>query len=174
MSYAIPGVGDEEKLHTITSGQVRSFLGDAIKLDFRAFVEGNIGNMFGISRGLFLMAVFAGFLGVLAQQIPALPLFAFAWIVGTMPLWLPVAAVAGGWKAWVWYVNSHYLSKQKPLLLEVKMPRDLVKSPRGMENALHHLWMDSGEVTFFNRKWTGSMRPIWALEIASFGGEVHF
>ena len=91
-----------------------------------------------------------------------------------MPLWLPVAAIGGGWKAWVWYVNSHYLSKQKPLLLEVKMPRDLVKSPRGMENALHHLWMDSGEVTFFNRKWTGSMRPIWALEIASFGGEVHF
>ena len=174
MSYAIPGTDREDQEHIVTSGQFRSFMSEIFTLNFTKFIEGNVGNMFSISRGLFLMTMFAGFFGVLAHQIPNVLFFAFAWVVGTMPLWLPVAAVIGGWKAWVWYIQSYFISNQKPMLLEVKMPRDLVKSPRGMDNALSHLWQDAGEVTFMIRKWLGSVRPIWALEIASFGGDVRF
>src|SRR3989344_1402739 len=174
MSYVIPGVDREGQEHIVTSGQLRSFVGDALTLNFTNFIEGNVGNMFGISRGLFLSMMFAGFFGVLAQQIPDLFLFSFAWVAGTIPVWLPIFAVVGGWKAWIWYVQSNFLSNQKPLLLEVKMPRDLVKSPRGIDFALSHLHHDSGETTFFNRKWAGSVRPIWAFEIASFGGNIHF
>src|SRR3989344_2827224 len=63
---------------------------------------------------------------------------------------------------------------QPPILLEVKLPRDIVKSPRAMEAVLAQMWTDSGETTFFNRVYQGQVRPWFSLEIASFGGDVHF
>jgi len=177
MGFAIPGVGEEKERQQqwgVGSHVMRNIVSEILSLDFRQFIEGTIGNLLGISRGTFLAAVFLGFLGALATRIPNLPLFIFAWVVGTMPIWILPAAVAGGWKAWVWYVQSNFLSKREPLLLEVKIPRELVKSPRGMEQALAQWWIYSGETTYFHRKWLGQVRPIFSLEIASFGGDVHF
>ena len=91
-----------------------------------------------------------------------------------MPLWMPIAAIISGWYVWQWYTRTKFLAKVNPVLLEVKMPRNLVKSPRAMENALSLLWTDSGETTFLNRVWQGQVRPFFSLEIASFGGEIHF
>ncbi|OGG77239.1 hypothetical protein A3B35_02860 [Candidatus Kaiserbacteria bacterium RIFCSPLOWO2_01_FULL_54_24] len=178
MAFQIPGVGEEQERSSqqwgVGSHVFRGIVSEIVSLDFQVFIEGTVGNLLGISRGLFLASIFLGLLGVLWYLIPNLPLFAFAWIVGTMPIWVPVAAVAGGWKAWVWYVQSNFLSNRTPLLLEVKMPRELMKSPRGMEVALSLLWVYHGETTFFHRKWLGQVRPIFSFEMASFGGDVHF
>lgn len=174
MAFAIPGVGDEARNNRITSEVLRGIIAEVVSLDIRQFIEGTIGNLLGISRGAFLTAIFLGLLLSLWTLIPNLPLFIFAWIVGTLPIWILPASAGGAWKAWIWYIQADFLSKRKAILFEVKMPRELVKSPRGMELALTHVWHDSGETTFFNRKWQGSVRPIWSLEIASFGGEVHF
>lgn len=174
MGFAIPGVGKEKELHVVTSGDLRGFIAEVAHLDFHTLIEGTVGNFFGISRGAVLSAMFVGLFGALWQLIPNLPLFAFAWIVGTMPIWLPVFAVIGGWKAWVWYVHAQFLTAKKPLLLEMKMARNTVKSPRGMEAVLSQLWIDASETTFMDRKWVGAVRPIFSLEMASFGGEVHF
>lgn len=174
MAFAAPGVGEEKERASVSSTVFRGLIAEIVGLDFRVFMEGTVGNLFGISRGTFLMAMFAGFLGVLAHQIPDLPLFVFAWLVGTMPVWILPAAVVGGWKTWVWYVNSLYLSTRKGILLEVKMPRELEKSPHGMDVAFAQWWIDSGVTTFFHRKWLGQVLPIFSLEIASFGGQVHF
>ena len=145
MAFQIPGVGEEQERSSqqwgVGSHVFRGIVSEIVSLDFQVFIEGTVGNLLGISRGLFLASIFLGLLGVLWYLIPNLPLFAFAWIVGTMPIWVPVAAVAGGWKAWVWYVQSNFLSNRTPLLLEVKMPRELMKSPRGMEVALSLLWV---------------------------------
>ena len=141
--------------------------------DLYGFIEGTVGNLLGISRGTVLMIVFAAFLGVLWSLIPNLPTFALAWVVGTMPIWLPIAAVPMGWKSWRWYIQSAYIASKKSVLLEVKMPREVVKSPRAMDVALAQLWMNHGEVSFFNRSWMGTIRPYWSLEIVSFAGEVH-
>ena len=43
-----------------------------------------------------------------------------------------------------------------------------------MEAVLSNLWIDQGETTYFHRKWKGQVRPIFSLEMASFGGEMHF
>jgi hypothetical protein len=128
----------------------------------------------GVSRALFLGAMFAGQYFVLAQFIPNLPLFTFNWLVGTSPVWIPVAMIIGAWKAWVWYAQSLYLSGRHPILLEVKMPREVTKSPRAMELALTSFNLSSGETTFLHRAWKGQVRPIFSLELASFGGEIHF
>jgi len=149
-------------------------VGTLLKFDFNAVVEDIIGGYFGISRCLFLSILFFGMLGILSIQISNLPLFAIEWLFGTAPIWIPIAAIVGAWKVWVWYVHALYISKIDSILLEVKIPRELVRSPRAMENALSKLWTDSGETTFLNRIWQGQVRPYFSFEIASFGGEVHF
>lgn len=164
---------EHEQVGKLGSADFRGIIGKIIGGDFHAFVEDTIGNYFGISRCLFLSIVFIGLLGILSIQIPNLFLFAVEWLIGTAPVWIPIAALISAWKVWVWYVRAFYVSKIDGMLLEIKMPRELVRSPRAMESALSKFWTDSGETTFLNRVWQGQVRPFFSLEIASFGGEVH-
>ncbi len=163
---------DQEQI--ITTSVPRSLVGELLSLDFHDITDGFIGDFWGISRGLFLSILFVGLLAILWRQIPGLPLFAIEWVIGTSPIWIPIGAVICAWKMWVWYARAGFLARQKPVLLEVKFARDVVKSPRAMEVALSHIWSDSGETTYFNRIWQGQVRPIYSLEITSFGGEIHF
>lgn len=158
----------------VSTGFIRGLLGDLKSLDFHTIVDETIGNGWGVSRGLLLGVIFVGLLAVLNRMIVDLPLFAFEWIVGTLPIWLPVLAAFGAARSWIWWARSRYISKQKAILLEVKMSRDIIKSPRAMETVLAQFWTDSGETTFFNRVYQGQVRPYFSLEIASFGGEIHF
>lgn len=128
----------------------------------------------GVSRGLFLSIIFVSEYFVLGHLIPSLPVFTINWLVGTAPIWLPVALIYGFWKVWLWYIQSLYLSGRNPVLLEMKMPREITKSPRAMEIALANFWLNSGETTFIHRGWKGQVRPFFSFEIASFGGEIHF
>ena len=175
MMQTIPGVsrGAAEESE-ISSHVIRNVVDELLKFNITYFVEGTLGNLLGVSRGAFLMAMFAGLLAVLWRQIPDLPVFTLTWVVGTLPIWIFPVAIAGAWKAWIWYVVAYFIANKKAVLLEVKMPRELVKSPRAMEAALSNMWMDQGETTFYHRKWKGQVRPFFSLEIASFGGEIHF
>ncbi len=128
----------------------------------------------GISRALSLSVITAGLVSILSIQIPHLPLFWFGWLVGTAPLWLPVALVLGAWHVWIWYAQSLYLSKREAVLLEMKIPREIMKSPRAMELAFMNFNLSSGETTVFHRFFKGQVRPPFSFEIASFGGELHF
>ncbi|MBI2610388.1 hypothetical protein HYW60_00415 [Candidatus Kaiserbacteria bacterium] len=177
MAFQIPGVGEERERQQqwgLGSHVLRGIVAEIVSLDLKVFVEGTIGNLLGISRGTFLTSIFIGLLLSLWGLIPNLPFFIFAWVVGTMPIWILPAAVGGAWKAWIWYVQAYFITRREPLLLEVKMPRELVKSPRGMELALAQLWILSGETTYFHRKWLGQVRPVFSFEIVSFGGDVRF
>src|SRR3989338_6526 len=128
----------------------------------------------GISRAFMLGIVFFGLYLILGNFIPNLPLFTFNWLVATAPIWLPIGLIIGAWKAWVTYIQSLYLSGRQPVLLEMKIPREVARSPRAMELALTSLNLSSGETTFIHRAWKGQVRPFFSFEIASFGGEIHF
>lgn len=128
----------------------------------------------GISRALFLSTIFVSEYFVLAHLIPNLPTFTINWLIGTAPLWLPIVLIYGFWKVWIWYIQSLYLSGRNPVLLEMRMPREVTKSPRAMEIALANFWINSGETTFLHRGWRGQVRPFFSFEIASFGGDVRF
>ncbi len=129
---------------------------------------------YGISRALLMSIIFFGELWILTLQIPHLFTFAFEWLFGTLPIWLPIALYVGALRVWIWYVQSLFLASKKPILLEVKMPRDVDKSPRAMELAFTAFSLSSGETTFLTRAWDGKVRPFFSFEIASFGGEIHF
>lgn len=140
--------------------------------DFHSLVE-YIGD-FGISRALLLSTMFLGLTFVLARLVPNFWLFSLTWIAGTLPVWLPVILLISMWKTWKIYLFSLNYFKTKFIVLEMKVPRDITRSPRAMELALTALWASSGETTFIRRHWRGQVRPYYALEIASFGGDVHF
>jgi hypothetical protein len=129
---------------------------------------------FGVPRPVFLSALFIGLLGILSMEIPHLFVFAAGWIGGTAPLWLPIVLVVAGWSMWVDYIQALYISNVDTILLEVKIPREMSKSPRAMEIALNTLWQTSGETDFIKRAWVGRVRPWFSFEIASFGGDIHF
>lgn len=132
-----------------------------------------VGN-WGISRALYLGALYVGLFTILGHLIPSLPSFTFRWMVGTAPIWLPATLWIMCWHAWVWYIQALYLSGRHPVLLELKVPRDIMKSPRAMEVALMGFSTSSGETTFIHRAWKGQQRTYFSLEMASFGGEIHF
>ncbi|MDO8514075.1 MAG: hypothetical protein Q7S50_00865 [bacterium] len=167
---------DEYEQHDFATGSRfrAQFLSPLLSFDLHKLTDAFIGDGWGISRCLFLSVLFTGLLSVLWLQIPNLPLFAFEWLLGTAPLWLPIVTLVIAWKVWIWYARGVYLFERKAILLEVKIPRDITRSPRAMENALSKLWVDSGETTFFNTAWQGHVRPYFSFEIASFGGDIHF
>ena len=162
---------EKKGVYKSLSDLIRSTFG--FPLEMAGFLEW-ITNRWGISRGLTLWIFYAGLFWVLSLQIPHIWFFSLTWLVGTTPLWLIVGLYYAALSSWIWYIQSLYLAGRDPVLLEVKMPREINRSPRAMELALTVFNISSGETTPLQRGWLGSLRPFWSLEIASFGGEVHF
>ena len=59
-------------------------------------------------------------------------------------------------------------------MLEIKLPKEITKSPLAMEVVLGALHQPGGEGTWIERIWKGQTRSWFSLEIASFGGSVRF
>ena len=78
------------------------------------------------------------------------------------------------WKLWVHYIQQDFISGIEWTLLEITPPREVLRSPRGMElfitNALYH-WSIKGGLEQF---WQGAVWFWFSLEIASIDGQVHF
>lgn len=129
----------------------------------------------GISRGLFLSILYISMLITGSVLLPNYFTLVFSWLFMAFPVIGPIGFFAGFWSAWMWYIQSDYIyAKTKPILLEVKMPAEVTKSPRAMEMVLTSFWIRSGTTTDIDKKWHGGVLPYSSLEICSFGGEVHF
>lgn len=129
----------------------------------------------GISRGLTLVLLLFTLLTVAQSLMPEYLRLVGGWLLIGFPVYGPIAGLLAFWSAWRWYISSLYIFQNtNPILLEVRMPADVMKSPRAMEQALIQFQLGSGETTFIDRFWKGGTRPFLSLEIASFGGDVHF
>lgn len=95
-------------------------------------------------------------------------------LVDFSPIWLPFLALLIFWKVWVRYVRAIFNAKQKYILLELKWPVEMLKSPASMELFFEAIAATSGESTVFDRYWEGKSRPFYSVEIVSLGGKVHF
>ncbi|MBI4088809.1 hypothetical protein HY415_01810 [Candidatus Kaiserbacteria bacterium] len=105
--------------------------------------------------------------------IPNTVSFALSIALFLAPLWLPLLLVGGAWRMWYVLQRSEFIAAQKYLLLEIKPPRNLVKTPLAMEAFLSGIHLTSGESTWWAR-FKGGIRPYFSLEMASFEGQVHF
>ena len=89
------------------------------------------------------------------------------------PVWLPFLLMGGAKSIWYVLKRSEFIANQKYILLEIKPPRNLVKTPLAMETFLSSIHFTGGEATWYDR-FRGGVRPSFSLEIASFEGQVHF
>ncbi|MCC2630508.1 MAG: protein of unknown function with transrane region [Candidatus Paceibacter sp.] len=90
------------------------------------------------------------------------------------PIWLPFLTGIIFWEFWVRYVRYLFFVKTETTLIEVRIPREISKSPLAMELVLLSLHQLGGESTVIARYWEGKVRAWFSLELVSDGGEVRF
>ncbi len=94
-------------------------------------------------------------------------------IYALWPIWLPVILGAIFWDLWMRYIRAAYIAKQGSVLLEIKLPIEMLKSPLAMEVFLIAFWHVSTP-SFIETYYQGKIRPWFSLELVSLGGEVKF
>lgn len=87
---------------------------------------------------------------------------------------IPVFLINMSWDLWVRYRRALFFEKQEYIVLEVKPPKDVFKSPRAAEFFINGLWDSGNEGGFLDKYWKGKLRMWQSLEIVSIGGIVKF
>ena len=77
------------------------------------------------------------------------------------------------WKFWLYYIRLRYVSKIDWVLLEIKLPREMPKSPQVMEIILSAMHQIRSGVAI-NKYWEGMLRAWFSLEIISKEGVISF
>ncbi len=105
--------------------------------------------------------------------IPSIVSLALSIALFLAPVWLPFLLIGGAMSMWYILKRSEFIANQNNILLEIKPPRNLVKTPLAMEAFLSSIHFTGGESTWWAR-FTGGIRPFFSLEIVSLEGQVHF
>ncbi len=99
--------------------------------------------------------------------------FALEYILKGWFIWAPVFAAYLFWESWINYIHTRFVNSLSWTLLEIKIPREITKSPRAMElilSALHNT--KSGN--FADKYWKGFLKMWYSFEIVSVEGQIHF
>ena len=76
---------------------------------------------------------------------------------------------------WLWWRQEIWMFRQKNVVLEIKMPKEVLKPLRSMEQVFSAIWGNVFDPPDWWEKWfEGKMLLRYALEIVSLGGESHF
>jgi len=97
----------------------------------------------------------------------------FKIIWDTLPLWMPVILFFLFIEVWLRYLRADFIRKQGSILLEIKVPREVTRSPLAMEIFFTALYQ-TGAATGVEAWWHGKIRPWFSLELVSFEGNIHF
>lgn len=76
-------------------------------------------------------------------------------------------------KLWMRYVRAKWLTGMKWVLLEIKLPREIFKTPLAMEVVLNSLYQTSAG-GWHEKYFKGRVRNWFSLELVSIEGTVHF
>jgi len=95
--------------------------------------------------------------------------------VKTAIIWIPVVSFILIQNWWKQNRRLEYLGKLKWILLEVKVPKDVHKTPEAMEIILANaFWQGGGVSTWYDRNWLGKLMAYFTLEIVSIEGNIYF
>ena len=99
---------------------------------------------------------------------------AFKYLYQFAPIWLPATFGFKLFESWVGYRRAAYWQGMGAILLEIKLPKDVFKSPAAMEIILGALHQTADESGWYFKYWKGQTRTWFSLELVSIGGEIHF
>ncbi len=100
---------------------------------------------------------------------PSMPI-----IITISPVILAICLFIIFWEVWVKYVRAEFLYKEKTTILEIRLPKETMKSPAAMELFLMTLHQTGGEGSWYDKYWLGKTRATFSLEMVSVEGQVHF
>ncbi len=98
----------------------------------------------------------------------------FKYLYYTAFIWVPVILGWALWDLWVDYRRAQFFAKTTYILLEIKLPREMFKSPLAAEFFISGLWTTLREASWFEKYWKGQVRQHFSLEMVSIDGGVHF
>ena len=79
-------------------------------------------------------------------------------------LLIPVLLALISWRLWVHYVQRLFIYKMKWVTLQVKVPKEVFKTPQAMEFFfVNALYQAGGTKTLINRFWEGKVRTWFSL-----------
>jgi len=90
------------------------------------------------------------------------------------PIFLLLILINICWKTWLGYKRFEFITKQNRILLELRLPKEIKKTPLAMELFLNAIHQTGGEGTWYARDFQGKARTWFSLEIVSIGGQVKF
>lgn len=101
-------------------------------------------------------------------------LFSYGIIREGWPFFLFIALALIAPQAWKAYIQEHYKRSIKWTLLELRIPRELRKTPKAMEQVFMAIHAVKNSATDVKEEWWDGEVPMWfSCEAVSFGGEVH-
>lgn len=86
--------------------------------------------------------------------------------------WLPIVLVIASLVLWIKHIRLMFVYKKDRVLLEIKMPQEVIKSPAAMEIFLGALYQKAA-ANYLETYLGGKIQPWFSLEFASIGGDVH-
>jgi hypothetical protein len=90
------------------------------------------------------------------------------------PIWLPILLAYIFMELWISYVRSKFIEKQGSVLLEIKLPAEITRSPAAMEIFFMLLYQKGSPKNLMETYIDGKVRPWFSLELVSTEGQVHF
>ncbi len=89
------------------------------------------------------------------------------------PLFFPISLIYLFWVMRFRWLKFKYVAEQEPGLIEIRLPKEIQKSPEGME-LVFSFFSQSGAGNFGEAFLDGKSRPWFSCEIVSIGGDVKF
>lgn len=105
------------------------------------------------------------------------PVFQSIWTVWKAVWWIvvPIVAATIFWEAWLLYIHIRFLSGIRWKVLEIKIPKNVLKTPKAMEQifAAAHAPYSYG-IRFWDKYWKGIDELFFSFELVGRAGETHF
>lgn len=95
-------------------------------------------------------------------------------VLGSWFLWLPLFLFFIFRDVWLRYVRAQFLTGVKWALLEIRVPREVAKSPKAMESLFAGIHATSKNPNLFEKYWKGLFVPWFSLEIVGNSSGAHF
>lgn len=89
-------------------------------------------------------------------------------------LWLPPFLIALFIELWTKYLKAKAARSIVWLLLEVRIPRIIEKTPKAMEQVFAGLHGTLTSIKFLDKYWKGKVQEWFSFELVGLGGEMHF
>ena len=97
-----------------------------------------------------------------------------SYVVALLPVGVMLVLLFIFCERWVEYIRAKFFLKEGSTVVEVRLPKEMMKSPLAMETFMATLHQTGGEGSWYDKYWLGKTRPWFSLEIASIEGQIHF